>query len=449
MTGGLFFGALAALPAFGWGLVPRRASSWMPRPAGLAVAAGLGALAIGVEMLAMSALGIRWTAVRIAAGPLLLTALRLARRGRDAGLGWPRAGLLGSAALAASLAVIAYAAFTTRATAADLLLFWGAKAERFAIAGGIDVAFLRDRNHWGVHSDYPPLLSCVWAFASLVAGRFAWGASLGTLPLFSGLLVLAAWGLARLEQDERGAAASAALLGALLCATLPIAATAGNADPVLLFFEGTALLLLVFARERPGATPIAGALVAAAVLTKFEGGFFAAALVAASLLTGRERRNRWREAAILAAFPAAALAGWLAFCRSRALFDFLGHAPRLYVDAGRLAVVVRGLAAGADYGAAWAPWIVAAALLLLARPSRGLGLALGAAAFTAAADVLIYLTSPADPTMWVAWSASRLLLTPLTCLFVAAIASRGVGAGARSRSRDDRTQSAASAAPAG
>ena len=110
----------------------------------------------------------------------------------------------------------------------DLLLFWGAKAERFAIAGGIDVAFLRDRDHWALHSDYPPLLSCVWAFASLVAGRFAWGACLGTLPVFSGFLVLAAWGLARLEQDERGAAASAALLGALLAATLPIAATAGN-----------------------------------------------------------------------------------------------------------------------------------------------------------------------------------------------------------------------------
>jgi len=446
VTGGLFLGVLAALPAFGWGLVPRRASSWLPRPAQIAVAAGLGALAIGLEMVAMSALGIRWTAVRIAAVPLLLTALRLARRGRDTGLGWPRPGPLGSAALAASLGVITYAAFTTRATAADLLLFWGAKAERFAIAGGIDVPFLRDRNHWALHSDYPPMLSCVWAFASLVAGRFAWGACLATLPVFAGLLVLAAWGLARLELDERGAAASAALLAAVLAATLPIAATAGNADPVLLFFEGTALLLLVFARERPGATAIAGALVAAAVLTKFEGGFFAAALVAASLLTGR--RNRWREAAILAAFPAAALAGWLAFCRWRALFDFLGHAPRLYVDAGRLAIVVRGLAAGADYGAAWAPWIVAAAVLLLARPSRGLGLALGAAAFTAAADVLIYLTSPADPTMWVAWSASRLLLTPLTCLFVAAIASWGGGAGARSRSRDDRTRSAASAAPA-
>ena len=259
--------------------------------------------------------------------------------------------------------------------------------------------------------------------------------------------MLAAWGLARLEQDERGAAASAALLGALLAATLPIAATAGNADPVLLLFEGTALLLLVFARERPGAVAIAGALVGAAVLTKFEGGFFAAALVAASLLTGR--RNRWREAAILAAFPAAALVCWLAFCRWRALFDFLGHAPRLYVDAARLTLVVRRLAAGADYGAAWAPWIVAAAVLLLARPSRGLGLALGAAAITAAADVLIYLTSPADPTMWVAWSAPRLLLTPLTCLFVAAIASSAGAAGAPSRSRDDRTQTAASAAPAG
>ena len=103
MSGLLFLSVLVALPAFGWGLVPRRAASWIPGPAHLAVAAGLGALALGTEMVAFSALGIRWTVVRVAAGPLLLTALRLARHRRDAGdaaPGWPRPGPVAAGAFA-------------------------------------------------------------------------------------------------------------------------------------------------------------------------------------------------------------------------------------------------------------------------------------------------------------------------------------------------------------
>jgi hypothetical protein len=450
VTGAVFVGILAGLPVLGWGLLPRRAVSWLPAPANVAVAAGLGALAVGVETLVMSALGIRWTVVRIAAAPLLLTALRLASRRREANapLGWPRSGPIAIAAVAAGVLLIAYAAMTARATAADLLLFWGTKAERFAAAGGIDVAFLRDPDHWSIHSDYPPLMPCLWAFASLAAGRFAWGASLATLPIFAGFLVLAAWGLARLEQSENGGAGSAALAAALLAAVLPYSQTAGNADPLLLFFEGTALLLLLFGRDRPAAPALAGALLAAAVLTKFEGTFFAAALVAASLL--ERRPARWRDAALLTGPPAAALLSWLAFCRARNLFTYLGHAPRLYLVGDRPGIVGRGLLASASFGLAYAPWLLVAALLVLGRPSRArLGLALGTAALTGAADALIYLTSPGDPTLWIGWSGARLLLTPLFCLYAAAIAAPASSApGAPSRFFRGRTRSGASAAPA-
>jgi hypothetical protein len=454
MRGLAFVAGIAAVPLLGWGLVPRRAAAWLPRPSGVAVAAGLGALALSVEMLAMSFLGIRWTAARVAAIPLMLTTLRfvLGRRASRVGVegarAWPRPSRPAAAAIAAGLFVCAYAALTARATSADLLLFWGAKAERFASAGRIDVAFLKDPYHWGLHTDYPPLLPSLWAFASLCAGRFAWGGSLATLPIFAGYLVLAAWGLARLDLDERGAAASAALVAALLAAVLPVSQTAGNADPLLLFFESTALFLMTFGRGRPGAAPLAGAMLAAGVLTKFEGTFFAAAVVAASLLA--RRPSRWRDAAMLAAFPAAALLSWLVFCRSRHLFTYLGRAPRLYLDSERLAIVGRGLVAYASYGAAYAPWILAAALLLLRRPSgERLGFALGAAAFTLAADALVYLTSPEDPTLWLGWSASRLLLTPLFCLYAAAIAApaSSLGRAEPSRSSRDRTRTAASALP--
>src|SRR5262245_43905757 len=108
MSGAVFVAVLAGLPLLGWGLVPRRVSSWLPPPAGLAVAAGIGALAVGVEMLGMSALGIRWTVLRIAAVPLLLTGIRLLRdrRGARPGFARLRPGAIGAAAIIAGFLLV-------------------------------------------------------------------------------------------------------------------------------------------------------------------------------------------------------------------------------------------------------------------------------------------------------------------------------------------------------
>lgn len=450
MSGLVFVAAMAALPLLGWGLMPRRATVWLPHPAAAAVAAGLGALVLSVEMLAMAFVGIRWTAARIATTPLLLTALRLvvarcrSRVPTEAARGRPGPTIAAAAGIAAGLLVCAYASLTTRATSADLLLFWGAKAERFAAAGAIDVGFLKDPQHWGLHTDYPPLLPSLWAFASLCAGRFAWGASLATLPIAAAFLVVASWGLARRGGNEHGAAWAAALVAAMAAATWLVSGTAGNADPMLLFLEGTALLLILFAGEEPGAPLLAGALLAAATLTKFEGTFFAGALSASSLLLGR--RGRWRRAATIAVPSAAALLAWIAFCRTRGLFTYLGQAPEFHLGAARLGIVVRGLIASASYDSAYLPWIVAVAVLLAGRPARArLATALGAAALILAADILIYLVSPTDPTLWVAWSGARLLLTPLFCLYAAA--AGGLAEAAPSRSDRGRTRTAVSAAP--
>ena len=325
------------------------------------------------------------------------------------------------------LLVCAYASLTARATSADLLFFWGAKAERFASAGGIDVAFLKDRNHWAIHTDYPPLLPSLWAFASLCAGRFAWGASLATLTIAAAFLVLAVWGLARTSENECGATWAAALVAAMLAATWPVSGTAGNADPILIFFEGTALLLVIFAGSKPGAPLLAGALLAAGVLTKFEGTFFVGPLSAASLVVGG--RGRWRRAIIIAALPVAALVSWVAFCRSRGLLSFMREPPGLYLNAAHVGIVWRGMMASASYGAAYLPWIVAAVLLILARPpSSRLAAALTCAALILTADFLIYFVSPTDPTLWVGWSGARLLLTPLFCLYAAASAGLATAA---------------------
>ena len=58
------------------------------------------------------------------------------------------------------------------ATSVDLVFFWGAKAQQFAAARGIDLEFLRNPAHQYMHPYYPPLVSNVFAFATMAAGRF-------------------------------------------------------------------------------------------------------------------------------------------------------------------------------------------------------------------------------------------------------------------------------------
>src|SRR5262249_25737906 len=95
-------------------------------------------------------------------------------------------GLPGAAALAAGavgLALVAYAAGSARAASAGLPLFWGAKAQPFASARRRGGAFLAAGEHYYRPPASPPLVTLLEAWACLFAGRFAWGASLLTLPL--------------------------------------------------------------------------------------------------------------------------------------------------------------------------------------------------------------------------------------------------------------------------
>src|SRR5262249_8258882 len=185
------------------------------------------------------------------------------------------------AATAAVLGVVAYAAGTARATAADYVLFWGTKGQRFAQARAIDVDFLRDPMHYLIHPDYPPLLPCLYAWASLVAGRFAWGAALLSFPLFLAFTALTLYGFATPRVGRRTAAEYACLLAVLLGFLGLSNMIGGDAEPVLFLFEVLTLSALMFAGGGAAGRAAAAVGLAGAVLTKIEGTVFAALVVAA------------------------------------------------------------------------------------------------------------------------------------------------------------------------
>jgi hypothetical protein len=326
--------------------------------------------------------------------------------------------------MAAILAVVAYAAVTARATAADFVLFWGAKGQRFAQARAIDVDFLRDPLHSLIHPDYPPLVPCLYAWGSLVAGRFAWNAALLSFPLFVAFTALTLYGFATPRVGRRVAAEYACLLAVLLGLLGLTNMIGGDAEPELFLFEVLALSALIFAGGTAAGLAAAAMALAGAVLTKIEGTVFAALVAAAYAAFGSgygTPGRRVRAAAILGLPPAVALGSWLLFCERHGLLDIYRLGKRTTLSFAELPVIARELVREDLFGVRLAPVAVVAALLLYRRPSREAVFPLAVAAGFCAFIVYMYLTGSGDPTHWIQWSAARLSMTPLICAFLAAI----------------------------
>jgi len=424
MSSFLFLAAFAALPFIGFPFL--RVSRTVPpsRAACVATSAAWGGVAICAEMLLLTFLRVRWTLPLLLAAPAVCVAVGRRRR---AGPPAPKAengapSLFACCAAALVLVAVTYAAGTARATSADLMLFWASKGQKFAQARAIDIAFLGAPEHRLMHTDYPPLLPCLYAFATMIAGRFAWGASLLTLPIFLGIAGLAFFGLARSSLGGRVAGELTVVLLALCGFVLVVTGCAGNADPPLVAFEVLALSALVFARDRGYGLAAMGIALSAAVLTKVEGTVFAALVLGVALvLAGRGARRRVLRTAGVP--PALALLAWVVFTRAHGLADVYGFQSGSRLSFAHLPLVLKETGRSAAYGAWYAPWIAVAALLIGCR-SGARSLAPLAVGFGFTGFILyLYLSAAADPTLFIVWSASRLLVTPLICFFVAAAAS--------------------------
>lgn len=327
------------------------------------------------------------------------------------------------------LSVVAALAATLAAAASspDLLFFWAAKAQAFAEARAIDASFLGAPNHEYMNISYPPLVPNLSALASILAGRFAWGAATLCFPLLLALLAVGLTPLLRLTVPEPFARATAALaVSVAACLGIGLG-IAGNGDMPLVFFETLAAAMLIGPWPlEAGGQLITGLLLAGAVSTKAEG--FPFALSAGVLfLFLRRREVRALGAGLRLLLPSAAcLAAWFAFGTSRGLFvSYHGFGRTFDLHWERLPLVL--LAIGkALWSADWAlpfaiPLIV---LLTVRRHVRANLVLLGPVVLLAGFYVFTYLHGNEDPSLWIFWSAGRILF-PLAVILTIASVERG------------------------
>ena len=437
-AGYVWLASFAGLPLAGWPLLVHASYGGLSLPTRIGLAFASGAALLSGWMTALALAGIRWhPAVLLALAVSTAFLLRIPLSSESATARAPReeapASLLEKSALllsALSILALLAAVFASTCTSPDLLSFWGPKAQAFAAAGTIDAAFLREPALLYMHPSYPPLVTNVTAFATQVAGRFAWGAATLTLPMLLAVLALALPGVLRLAAPRRLAWASSALIVAALGYLGHVLIMAGNADPWLWTFETLAMAILIgpAARTRAGQL-LAGLLLAGAVTAKVEGLLFALPAVALFLLL-RRREIRVGRAAVLLLVPGAvSLGAWFWFEASRQVFHGYEQYGRfLEVHGDRLPLVLSEIGR-ALWSAGWAlPYLLPLAALLAAPAGRRLlWLPVGVSLFLCVFSVFTYLHGGPDPSDWIGWSAGRVFSPIPAFLAIAAACRSGPG----------------------
>jgi hypothetical protein len=396
----------------------------------VALAGGAGMVIVSWTMTVFALAGVRWGPSLLLVSVAIAVALRLALRSSPSphggeGGGEGRTATTISAVSITSLSILAAFAATlaARATSLDLLLFWGPKAQQFAAARTIDAAFLSAPDLEYLHVYYPPLVTNVFAFGAMIAGRFPWGAATLTFPI---LLAATAVGLAGVlgMQGRRSAALSTTALIVAALSLLGIhASVAGNAEPFLLFYETLALALLLtpVGRSSPGQL-LAGLFLGGAAASKVEGlPFLAATVLLFIVIEPAARRAVGSTLARLLGPAVLSVGTWLAFGAARELFyGYRGYGNYFEIHWEHFSNVLSGLGS-ALWNAGYAlPFLVPLIVFLATRgKTRRALLPLGVAVALAGFFTFTYLHSAADPKVWIGWSAAR-IFSPLTVLLALA-----------------------------
>lgn len=429
-AGYLWLAALLLLPVAGAPLLMRPAYSRFSRTCRLVLSGAAGAVAVSWIMTICATVGWRWNAPLVVTGALglsvclaLLTGqgpTSVSERPRKE-VSWERRISFGIVGLSLLVALAATAAGS--ASSADLLLFWGPKAERFALARTIEAEFLGGPDLAYLHTSYPPLVTNLYAFSTLLAGRFAWGAATLTFPALLTLLALALPGLLREAAPRAGAASTCALIVTtigFLGAELEIA---GNGDMPLLFFEILAMAILIGpgALERGGQL-LAGLLLAGAASAKVEGLPFAGSCILLFLVLRRRELPVVTSGLRLILPTVLSLGAWFLFGSVRHLFlSYEGYGPTLQIHWNRMTSVLSEIGNvlwSAGFGI---PLLVAlGAWLVSPGRSRDALLPFGVAAGLCVFFVFTYLHGDPDPKLWISWSAGRIFM-PVASLVALAI----------------------------
>jgi hypothetical protein len=391
-------------------------------------------------LLVLSACGIRWSWWSIGLPLLALVAFarwrfRLQRPTRSAPvaaarlswqLGW------GDAIAALALGSLGWFAARGELLFPDFVYHWGTKAQKFALAGGVDWEYLA--RPWLAqlhHPEYPLLLPNLGALTALSGGGFdARAAGLWSIVALVAV-VLAVRGALR----AAGAApfvvqATTAWTGAALAMFGINYALAGSADP----FPALALAVALPALLKPAAVAgrvddaqvgLAAALAAAA---KIEGVVLAALLVAVQIARRSRAGHRpaWGAAARAGLPVALVVLPWLYGCWRYELRSTAAGS----LDLGQLPLVAeflgRQLFLPAWFG--MAVLLLLLPLLLVSRELRALGMVVaGQLGFY----VYTYLSAPFEPGYYILSTFPRLVLH----LLPAVVAGAMVGLVSRRRRR--------------
>lgn len=434
----VWLGMLAGMSVVGAPILARAPFRRFSPAVRAVLAGGAGASLVSFVMTLFSLAGLRWNVVPVlTASGLVAAGLSALARGRPAapdgggdGSPGPTGPVAAMAAILSALCVLGAFAVTLSgaATSIDLYLFWGPKAQQFALARGVDEAFLRDPIHAYMHAYYPPLVTNAGALASMASGGFSWTGAILTFPLLLAALAASLPGLLRGSAPRDRSAAASALAVAVLAVLGIRAAAAGNGDVPLLLFEALAMALLLRRdAEEPALLGLAGLLLAGAAATKVEGLVFA---VAAAVLFGAQRRRSPREWLRVSSYlllpTIAALGAWFAFGAARRLFAVYSEYGSFFVlHPANLGLIARGIASALARTGRGLPYLIPLfALLWAGRPERRTWVPLGVAAALAAFLVFAYLHLPEDPSEWIAWSAPRVFMP------VAMLLALALGAGA-------------------
>jgi len=429
-SGYLWLASLVACPLSAWPLLLHRSYRRFSLPCRIGLAFASGGVLLSTWMTLFALAGILWQPiVLLAMSALTAFLLRFLLRKQDsAAPERTRPGLPAAMAAAIStLAVLIAVAATTSAaaTSPDLLYFWGPKAQAFAFARTFDLAFLRDYYMQYVHVSYPPLVTNLYAFASMIAGKFAWGAATLTFPLCLGALALSLPSVLRgIDAGPSGVFASTFLVATFgfLGNNLDVA---GNGEPWLWIYETLAAALLVgpFAATAAGQL-LAGLLIAGAATAKVEALPFALAVAALFLYLRRREIEIGPAAAFLLLPTAISLGAWLAFGATHRLFAFYEQYGSFFDIRWQDLGDDLGNVGKAIWSAGWAlPWLLPLAALLAARKrSRPALLPVLVSVVLAAFFVFTYLHQ-SDPAQWISWSAGRVFSPIVAFLTVAAAIS--------------------------
>ena len=432
-SGYLWLASFIAFPLVGFPILKHPTFRGLGLVCRLVLAGGVGMVLVSWTMTVFALAGWRWGPVLLLVSVAIAVLFRFALRrsppspprgeARGEGLSSPTS-LLALAITAISILAALAATMSGLATSADLLLFWGPKAQQFAAARTIDVSFLGAPFLEYLHTYYPPLVTNVFAFATMIAGRFPWGAATLTFPVILTATAFGLRGILRADPEAPLAAATSTLVTSALALLGIHAMVAGTADPFLLFFEilAVALLLTPVAGSTAGKL-LAGLLLAGAAASKVEGLAFLIATVSSLLLVERERRGSIPKTLLLLVCPAlVSLGTWFGFGAARRLFyGYQGYGRFLDIRWDHLDEVLSGFGSALWKCGYALPFAVPVLVLLLTpgKTRRAL-VPIGIAVLLTGFIAFTYLHGDPDPRVWIGWSGARVFSSTAALFALAA-----------------------------